>query len=200
MHAARGAADRETNDNCYGPKTYYAYKLIQEGFLCIFTSLFFVMAIYWAVQLQGSFGVYVLAYYLISMTSMALAYAISAFAPTVDSADAMLPTYVTTVMFVAGVIMPTEEIPDQWAWYGWTSFIRYGWAAMMLNQFEGQPNGEAKTMIDADGTQITILDFYGLEGDVLGNKWACIGMLTTIFLLFVTCGLGVITNVRHERR
>ena len=39
-----------------------------------------------------------------------------------------------------------------------------------------------------------------LEGDVLGKKWACIGMLTTIFLLFVTCGLGVITNVRHERR
>ena len=24
-------ADRETNDNCYGPMTYYAYKLIQEG-------------------------------------------------------------------------------------------------------------------------------------------------------------------------
>lgn len=61
------------------------------------------MAIYWAVQLQGSFGVYVLAYYLISMTSMALAYAISALAPTVDAANAMLPTYVTTVMFVAGV-------------------------------------------------------------------------------------------------
>lgn len=200
VHAARRAADRETNDNCYGPKTYYAYKLIQEGFLCIFTSLFFVMAIYWAVQLQGSFGVYVLAYYLISMTSMALAYAISALAPTVDSANAMLPTYVTTVMFVAGVIMPTEEIPDQWAWYGWTSFIRYGWAAMMLNQFEGQPNGEAKVALDTDGTPITILDFFGLEGDVLGNKWACIGMLTTIFLLFVTCGLGVITNVRHERR
>ena len=96
--------------------------------------------------------------------------------------------------------MPTEEIPDQWAWYGWTSFIRYGWAAMMLNQFEGQPNGEAKVALDADGTPITILDFFGLEGDVLGNKWACIGMLTTIFLLFVTCGLGVITNVRHERR
>ena len=24
-------ADRETNDNCYGPMTYYAYKIIQEG-------------------------------------------------------------------------------------------------------------------------------------------------------------------------
>ena len=174
--------------------------LSQEGFLCIFTSLLFVMVVYWGVQFQGSFGVYMLAYYLISMVSIALAYGIATIAPTMDAASAMLPTYVTTVMFVAGLIMPLEEIPDQWAWYGWTSFIRYGWATMMLNQFEGQPNGEAKTMIDADGTQITILDFYGLEGDVLGNKWACIGILTTMFLLFVTCGLGVITKVRHERR
>ena len=168
--------------------------------MCIFTSLLFVMVVYWGVQFQGSFGVYMLAYYLISMVSIALAYSIATIAPTMDAASAMLPTYVTTVMFVAGLIMPLEEIPDQWAWYGWTSFIRYGWATMMLNQFEGQPNGEALTMIDADGTQITILDFYGLQGDVLGNKWACIGILATIFLLFVTCGLGVITKVRHERR
>ena len=179
---------------------YYAYKLIQEGFLCIFTSLLFVMVIYWAMQLQGSFGMYVLTYYLISMVSIALASGIAALAPTFDVAIVVLVMYLMTIMFVAGVIMPTEVIPDQWAWYGWTSFIRYGWAAMMLIQFEGQPNGEAKTALDANGTAITILDFYGLEGDVLGNKWACIGILTTIFLLFVTCGLGVITKVRHERR
>ena len=134
------------------------------------------------------------------MVSVALAYSIATLAPTMDAASAMLPTYVTTAMFVAGLIMPLEEIPDQWAWYDWTSFIRYGWATMMLNQFEGQPNGEAKVALDADGTPITILDFYGLQGDVLGNKWACIGILATIFLLFVTCGLGVITKVRHERR
>ena len=87
--------------------------LSQEGFLCIFTSLLFVMVVYWGVQFQGSFGVYMLAYYLISMVSIALAYSIATVAPTMDAASAMLPTYVTTVMFVAGLIMPLEEIPDQ---------------------------------------------------------------------------------------
>mmetsp|Transcript_23038 Transcript_23038/g.46895 ORF Transcript_23038/g.46895 Transcript_23038/m.46895 type:complete len:182 (+) Transcript_23038:73-618(+) len=179
---------------------YYMYKILQEGFLCIFTSLLFIVVIYWGVELQGNFGVYMLSYYLITMVSIALAYGIAAFAPTLDGATAMLPTYVTTVMFVAGLIMPLEEIPDQWAWYGWTSFIRYGWAAMMRNQFEGQANGEARLFLDASNTPITVLDFYGLEGSVVGNKWASIGMLAAIFVFFVACGLGIISNVRHERR
>lgn len=172
----------------------------QEGFLCVFTSLLFTVVIFWGVQFQGSFFILMLSYYLVTMISIALAYAIASLAPTLEAASAMLPTYVTTVMFVAGLIMLTDEIPSQWAWYGWTSFIRYGWAAMMNNQFQGHPNGEAKLFLDANGTAITVLDFYGLRGPVLGDKWACIGMLVAIFAVFFTCGLGVLSNIRHERR
>ncbi|EOD09781.1 hypothetical protein EMIHUDRAFT_105511 [Emiliania huxleyi CCMP1516] len=171
-----------------------------EGFLCVFTSLLFTVVIFWGVQFQGSFFILMLSYYLVTMISIALAYAIASLAPTLEAASAMLPTYVTTVMFVAGLIMLTDEIPSQWAWYGWTSFIRYGWAAMMNNQFQGHPNGEAKLFLDANGTAITVLDFYGLRGPVLGDKWACIGMLVAIFAVFFTCGLGVLSNIRHERR
>ena len=78
-------------------------------------------------------------------------------------------------------------------------FEVYGWAAMMNNQFQGHPNGEAKLFLDANGTAITVLDFYGLRGPVLGDKWACIGMLVAIFAVFFTCGLGVLSNIRHER-
>jgi len=191
---------RETNDGCYGPFAYFTYKIIQEGFLCVFTSLLFTVVIFWGVQFQGSFFILMLSYYLVTMISIALAYAIASLAPTLEAASAMLPTYVTTVMFVAGLIMLTDEIPSQWAWYGWTSFIRYGWAAMMNNQFQGHPNGEAKLFLDANGTAITVLDFYGLRGPVLGDKWACIGMLVAIFAVFFTCGLGVLSNIRHERR
>ena len=48
------------------------------------------MVVYWGVQFQGSFGVYMLAYYLISMVSIALAYSIATLAPTMDAASAML--------------------------------------------------------------------------------------------------------------
>ena len=191
---------RETNDGYYGALSYYMFKIIQEGFLCIFTSLMFTVVIYWGVGFQGNFGVMALIYYLTTMISVALAYAIAALAPTLEAASAMLPTYVTTVMFVGGLIMIIPEIPDQWAWYGWTSFIRYAWAAQMLNQFQDKANGEALLFNDADGTRITVLDFYGLKGDILGSVSVCIGFLCLLFLFFVTCGMTLIKTVRHERR
>jgi ABC-type multidrug transport system ATPase subunit len=191
---------RETNDGCYGPCAYYIYKLIQEGFLCVFTSLMFMLMVYWGVGFQGNFAMMGLIYYLTTMISVALAYAIASLAPDVDTASAMLPTYVTTVMFVGGLIMLIEEIPDWWAWYGWTSFIRYAWAALMLTQFDGTASGEAPLFLDSSGNGITVLDFYGIEGSVLGSTTACVGMLVLIFAFFVSCGMAVISNVRHERR
>merc|ERR1712070_1136458 len=191
---------RETNDGCYSPCAYYIFKLIQEGFLCVFTSLMFILVVYWGVGFQGNFGTMAAIYYLTTMISIALAYAIASLAPDVDAASAMLPTYVTTVMFVGGLIMLIEQIPEWWAWYGWTSFIRYAWAAMMLTQFSGHPSGEALLFLDNNGTGITVLDFYGLEGDVLGSVSACIGFLSLIFVFFMTCGMATISNVRHERR
>ena len=65
-----------------------AYKIIQEGFLCIFTSLLFILIVYWAVGFQGNFGVMVLIYYLTTMISIALAYAIATIAPNLDAASA----------------------------------------------------------------------------------------------------------------
>jgi len=191
---------RETNDGCYGPCAYYTFKLVQEGFLCIFTSLMFMLVVYWGVGFQGNFGTMAAIYYLTTMISIALAYAIAALAPTVDAASALLPTYVTTVMFVGGLIMLIEEIPVWWAWYGWTSFIRYAWAALMLTQFKGQPSGEALLFLDSNGASITVLDNYGLEGSILGSTGACVGFLALIFVFFLTCGMAIISNVRHECR
>tara|TARA_B110001452_G_scaffold215222_1_gene186367 strand:- start:98 stop:409 length:312 start_codon:yes stop_codon:yes gene_type:complete len=103
-------------------------------------------------------------------------------------------------MFVGGLIMLVEQIPGWWAWYGWTSFIRYAWAALMLTQFSGNPSGEALLFLGKNGTAITVLDFYGLEGSVLGSTGACVGFLALIFAFFLTCGMAIISNVRHERR
>lgn len=191
---------RETNDGCYGPCAYYIFKLVQEGFLCIFTSLMFMLIVYWGVGFQGNFGAMCAIYYLTTMISIALAYAIASLAPDIDAASAMLPTYVTTVMFVGGLIMLIDEIPGWWAWYGWTSFIRYAWAALMLTQFSGTSSGEALLFLDQNGTAITVLDNYAIRGSVLGSVGACVGFLALIFACFCSCGMATISNVRHERR
>merc|ERR1719401_878314 len=129
---------RERADGCYTPVVYYLSKLIEEAVLCIFTSSIFSLIVFWALSLQGSFFLFVLAYFETSMVGIVLAYAVAAIAPNMGAANALLPTYVTTCMFFGGLFIIFEKIPVGWKWYSWTSFLRYSWGAMMLNQFQDQ--------------------------------------------------------------
>ena len=49
-------------------------------------------------------------------------------------------------------------------------------------------------------TVLTILPFYGLEGDIMGSIGACVALLATCILIFATCGAVVLTRVRHVQR
>jgi len=190
---------REINDGCYGELSYYAFKMLEEGFLCIWTSLLFILIVYWAVGFQGNFGVMVLIYYLTTMISISLAYAIATIAPNLDAASAMLPTYVTTAMFGGGLIMTISTMPPWWSWWHWTSFIRYAWAAQMNNHFDGTATGQMAFLIDKNGQQQNIMQFFSIDG-FIGSTWVCIGMLCVPLAFFVTCGGCVIKRVRHVSR
>merc|ERR1719231_1711656 len=54
---------RELADGCYSAPVYYLHKLIEEGFLCVVTSLIFGVIVFWACSLQGSFWIFVVNYY-----------------------------------------------------------------------------------------------------------------------------------------
>jgi len=191
---------REINDGCYGSLSYFAYKIVSEGFITIWTSLLFILVVYWAVGFQGNFGMMVLIYYCTSMISIALAYAIACIAPNLDVATAMLPTYVTIAMFGGGLIMTIESMPAWWSWFHWTSFIRYAWAAQMNNQFKGTDSGEVRFIIGSDGTKQNILEFFSIEGSFLGSSGVCLGMLALLLAVYITCGCVVIKKTRHESR
>ena len=59
----------------------------------------FAGLIYFMVKFQCSFAVFWATYYLNSCVGIALAYAVAAFSPTTEAANALLPTYVTTNIF-----------------------------------------------------------------------------------------------------
>ena len=63
------------------------------------------MIVFWGVNLQGSFWIFVVNYYLTTMTGICLAYAVAALVPTMDAANALLPTYVTTCLYFGGLFI-----------------------------------------------------------------------------------------------
>lgn len=100
------------------------------------------MIVFWGVNLQGSFWIFVVNYYLTTMTGICLAYAVAALVPTMDAANALLPTYVTTCLYFGGLFITFEKIPEGWYWFSWTSFLRYSWGAQMLNQYQNSTVGQ----------------------------------------------------------
>merc|ERR1719484_387209 len=109
------------------------------------------------------------------MSGITLAYAVAALVPTMEAANAVLPTYVTMCMYFGGLFLLFDKIPHAWKWFSWTSFLRYAWGAMMNNQFG-----------DSDVGKVNV--FYGIEGDVMGSVWVCIALLAALMLVFATCG------------
>lgn len=192
---------RERADGCYTAVTYYMSKFIEEAVLCTLTSLVFSVIVFFAMSLQGNFGIFVVTYFLTAMVGIALAYAVAAVAPNMEAANALLPTYVTTCMYFGGLFLVFDKMPLGWKWYSWTSFLRYAWGALMLNQFKDSDVGKS-TLFFKDDTSgaLTVLEFYGLHGSIMGSLGACLGILAGLCLLFGALGALSLTFISHVKR
>ena len=58
--------------------------------------------------------------------------------PNLDVANASLPAYVGSLLFFVGCLLRVKDMPGYWRWYSYLNFLRYGWGALMVNQFEGK--------------------------------------------------------------
>lgn len=191
---------RELADGCYRPHTYYMSKFVEEGVLATITSLVFVLVIYFGCALQGSFFLLFVSYYLTTMMGIILAYAVAAVAPTMEAANAILPTLVTIWMYFGGLFIVFDKIPRGWFWFSWTSFLRYAWGAVMLNQFKGEENGEIPIFFGENGENMDVLEFYGLEGPIMGSVGSCLGLLAGLLAFFSFIGVLGLIFIRHDQR
>merc|ERR1719265_480675 len=196
----RGLFYRERADGCFMAVTYYLAKFIEEAVLCILTSLLFSVITFWGIRLQGSFLIFVVTYYMTTMLGIVLAYAVAAVAPNMEAANALLPTYVTICMYFGGFFLLFEKIPTGWQWFSYTSFLRYSWGALMLNNYEGTDLGTIPLFVDKDGVPQTVLQFYGMDDGIMSSLSGCLGILTAMIFIFASLGALGIAKVSHIKR
>lgn len=102
---------RELADGCYKPGTYYMAKFVEEGVLATITSLLFCVIVHFGCSLEGNFFVFAFTYYLTTMMGIILAYAVAAVVPSMEAANAILPTLVTIWMYFGGLFLNFDKIP-----------------------------------------------------------------------------------------
>ena len=81
--------------------------------------------------------------------------------------------------------------------YSFTSFLRYSWGAFMNNHFQ---NATDAMFLDASGTPITILDFYGMEGAIMGSEWVCLAFLFGLICVYSGLALAALGFINHSSR
>jgi ATP-binding cassette subfamily G (WHITE) protein 2 len=101
-----------------------------------------------------------------------------------DAANALLPTYITALLFFAGFTLRRRDQPVWLRWFGWTDFLMYAWNAMMINEFRGQPG-----LLGLDGSPI--LEFYDVvPGPPLGCHMAMLALFGVLFSALAWVGLA----------
>ena len=180
---------RERADGLYRPMTYVVAKMFDELLLLFFVTLVIAAVVFYAVSLSGSFALFWLVYYVTLANGVVLAYLISALSPNMEAANAILPTYVVTLLFFAGFLIRPADTPDYWKWYAYVDLMKFSWGALMINQWkENDPEFVGG---------VSLLTEYDLKGV---SEWAYVGYLCIFFLAFFFAAFLALKHVNHSKR
>ncbi|MEW5308615.1 MAG: hypothetical protein WDW38_000559 [Sanguina aurantia] len=183
---------RERADGLYYVITYLFAKMFDELLVAACSSLVVATWTFYGVKLQGEWILFWLVYYLTLCNGIVLAYFVAAFSPNMDVANAVLPTYVVTLLFFGGFLFRFSAMPQYWKWYSYVDFLRYSWGAVMVNQFDNSAPRDPLWLGDE-----TVLEAYSLK-DI--NKWTYVGYLSLFVFTFFMMAWGTMSYKKYSSR
>lgn len=202
---------RERADGLYLPITYLLAKMLDELMIAGVMSVGVAAAAFFAIDFQGSYGLFWLVYYVTLMIGIVLAYFVAAICPNMDVANAVLPIYVTMLLFFGGFLFDFNTMPGYWKWFSYLDFVRYAWGALMMNQFEANDPmwTGGKTVLQHYGLK----DYHGSQGNVAGGltteytwytttvkKYENVGFMMIFFLAYFCLAWLVLAKKQFQKR
>lgn len=129
---------RERAANTYRTSSYYLSKMITDMPKTLFFNMIFCIILYWMVGFRtdaGAFFIFVLTIFLVSTLAESLALTISVMAGDAQAAAALIPVFVIIALLFGGFFLEDEQLSDWIGWLKYTSFIFYGFNALVKNEF-----------------------------------------------------------------
>ncbi|KAK4531075.1 hypothetical protein CCYA_CCYA06G1932 [Cyanidiococcus yangmingshanensis] len=134
----RGIVLRERTSRFYRVSAYFLAKSVAELPRLVFLAILFSCITYWMVGLQphpSSFFIFVALVLLTTHTAESLTLMASASAKSPQTAAAIAPVLIVLSLLFGGFFIGPDVIPVWLRWIRFVSFIYYGFAAVMVNQF-----------------------------------------------------------------
>lgn len=181
---------REKKAGYYNAGSYLIAKMLQEWALDVCVSAIFSCCLWFALQFTGSWLLFFLSYFTISVVGSLVAYLFASIAPTTEFAIIFCSGINIVLLFFVGLLIRWQDIPDYWRWLVYINYIHYSWGALMKNQFT------EKDVLEPFG--IPVLQYFNLDNDASG--WDYLGYLSIFVVVFFMMVYIVLRYKNYSKR
>lgn len=136
----RGAVLREQENNMYSTLPYFLARIAVDIPLKIFCPVLFGTISYWCVGFQADAILYfwaMLILVLLALTGNAMGLFLACIFPDVAVALMAAPLFILPLMMFSGFFLNAESTPVYLKWMEYISPMKYSFAALALNEFQG---------------------------------------------------------------
>eukprot|EP00536_Pseudo-nitzschia_multiseries_P003139 jgi/Psemu1/7034/gm1.7034_g len=143
FHRERALLRRERAKKLYRVLPYFFAKIASDATLSIVMPVLYAVVTYWTAGLRPSVAAFLkclLAYYLTLSCSQSMGFFLSLSCSTNTLAEAMIvaPPVTLFMYLLAGFYIPIRNMHVALLWVSYLSFARYGYSAMLINEYEGR--------------------------------------------------------------
>jgi ABC-type multidrug transport system ATPase subunit/ABC-type multidrug transport system permease subunit len=189
----RALLRRERAKKMYGVASYFLAKTMSDMTNNVLFPLLYGMAVYWTANFRVSALAYVrfiIAFYMSLSTAQSMGLFISIIMPNGQLALVLAPPITLFFMIMGGFYIPLQSIHVGIRWATWLSFARYGYSALIINEFEGRDipcSDDVSVQVGPVGTcplpgEDVIADM-GITG-ITESYWFNIGMVFALQVVF----------------
>ena len=175
----RALLNRERAKKLYGVFPYFLAKTLSDLTMTTLLPLVYGIILYWIANLRATaaaFFAFVLIFYLTVSTAQATGLLLSVAIPNLQAALMLAPTLMIFIVILAGFYVPLDNLNPAIEWASWASFARYGYSALIINEFSGRDIECGSDAIDNEG------DACPLSGDDVVSSIGLSGAFTNLWL------------------
>jgi len=174
----RALLNRERAKKLYGVLPYFLAKTLSDLTMTTLLPLVYGIILYWIANLRATaaaFFTFVLIFYLTVSTAQATGLLLSVAIPNLQAALMLAPTLMIFIVILAGFYVPLDNLNPAIEWASWASFARYGYSALIINEFSGRTIECVSDTIDEEG-------LCPLPGDSVVASIGLTGAFTNLWL------------------
>jgi len=199
FHRERALLRRERAKKLYRVLPFFLAKVASDSTNNIFLPLVYGIITYWTSGLKQSIGSFLrfsLGYYMSLSCAQSMGFFLSILVPDMALAMLLAPP-ITLFMFIsAGFYIPFHSMNVVMKWISYGSFARYGYSALLINEYAGREIPCPENNCELSGIAIggsnnecpllgdRVYENIGLD-DVFASYWFNIGILTIFQVLFL---------------